>query len=158
MSDPQQCDFLLMRYVPDSFKNEFVNIGVMLLAREGDFADVRFTRNWSRVRCLDPQADIDLLDALETDIRDQLQGTRESRNQLVYRLQETLSTGLQLSQPNALLSDSPPKDLKQLAKTYLEPPKPKRESKIGARQQIVVRMQQAFESAGVWDALNKKIK
>lgn len=147
-----------MRYVPDPFKNEFVNIGIVLLEREGEFADVRFTRNWSRVRCLDPQADTEVLDELEMDIRSQLQSSRESRNQLVYRLQETLSTGLQLSDPNALLSASPQQDLEHLARTYLEGPRPKRDSKLGARQRIVARMQDAFEAAGVWNDLNKKIK
>ncbi|HVH85601.1 MAG TPA: DUF3037 domain-containing protein [Terriglobales bacterium] len=51
-----QCDFLLMRYVPDPFKNEFVDIGVLLLGRDIGYAGVRFTRDWARVRCLDPQA------------------------------------------------------------------------------------------------------
>ena len=56
MDTTTQCDFLLMRYVPDPFKNEFVNIGVLLLGREDQFTDVRFTRDWARVRCADPQA------------------------------------------------------------------------------------------------------
>jgi len=42
LDNATQCDFLLMRYVPDPFKNEFVNIGVVLLARDQDFAGVRF--------------------------------------------------------------------------------------------------------------------
>src|SRR2546423_15723712 len=79
MDNGKQCDFLLMRYVPDPFKNEFVNIGVLLLAREDEFADVRFTRDWTRVRCADPQADIDILEALESDIRHQLQSSAEYR-------------------------------------------------------------------------------
>jgi hypothetical protein len=158
LNNPKQCDFLLMRYVPDPFKNEFVNIGVVLLAREHDFADVQFTRDWSRVRCVDPQADLDVLTDLEKDIRDQLQSNRASRDQLMNRLQETLSTGLQLSEPGALLSESPQHDLQQLARTYLERPRLQRESRLGARQRIVVRMQDAFASAGVWDAMNHKIK
>ena len=68
MDNSTQCDFLLMRYVPDPFKNEFVNIGVLLFTREDDFADVRFTRDWARVRCADPQADVEILEALESDI------------------------------------------------------------------------------------------
>jgi hypothetical protein len=158
LNDPRQCDFLLMRYVPDPFKNEFVSIGVLLLGRDDDFAGVRFTRDWARVRCLDPQADVDVLNSLEEDICDQLGSNPESRKQFVYRLQDTLSTGLQLSQPNALLSDSPQKDLEHLARTYLETERPKRESRLGARQRIVAQMQGAFESAGVWDSLTKKIK
>lgn len=158
MNDPRQCDFLLMRYVPDPFKNEFVNIGVLLLGRDDDFAGVRFTRDWARVRCLDPQADIDVLDSLESDIRNQLESNPEARKQFIYRLHDTLSTGLQLSSPNALLSESPQKDLEHLARTYLERVRPKRESRLGARQRIVAQMQSAFQSAGVWDSLTKKIK
>src|SRR5262249_50744177 len=132
MENATQCDFLLMRYVPDPFKNEFVNVGVLLLGRDDKFAEVRFTRDWARVRCADPQADIDILEALESDIRRQLHSS-ESRKQIIYRLQDTLSNALQLSEPSALLSDSPMQDLERLAQTYLERPKPSRESKLGAR-------------------------
>src|SRR6516162_11858586 len=114
MDNPRQCDFLLMRYVPDPFKNEFVNIGVLLLARDHGFAGVRFTHDWGRVRCLDPEADIDLLEALESDMRARLQEIADSREQFVYRLQDTLSTGLQISEPKALLASSPQRDLEEL--------------------------------------------
>jgi len=158
MESSTQCDFLLMRYVPDPFKNEFVNIGVLLLGRNDNFADVRFTRDWARVRCSDPQADVDILEALESDIRRQLHSSAESRKQIVYRLQDTLSNALQLSQPSAMLSQSPAQDLERLAQTYLERGKPQREARLGARQRIVTEMRMAFETAGVWNALNKKVK
>jgi len=158
MDNATQCDFLLMRYVPDPFKNEFVNIGVLLLGRDSEFADVRFTRDWARVRCADPQADIDILESLESDIRQQLQSSSESRKQIVYRLQDTLSNTLQLSEPSALLSESPTQDLERLAQTYLERAKPQREPRLGARQRIVSEMRSAFEAAGVWGSLNRKIK
>lgn len=158
MDNPTQCDFLLMRYAPDPFKNEFVNIGVMLLERDGEFADVRFTHDWARVRCADPQADVDILEALESDIRHQLQSSSESRKQIVYRLQDTLSNALQLTDPSAVLSQSPKHDLERLAKTYLERAKPQREARLGPRQRIVNEMRNAFEAAGVWNRLNKKIK
>src|SRR5437764_15415044 len=158
MDNATQCDFLLMRYVPDPFKNEFVNIGVLLFTREDDFADVRFTRDWARVRCADPQADVEILEALESDIRQQLQSGSKSREQLVYRLQDTLSNGLQLSESSALLSESPVQDLQRLAQTYLERPKLQREPRLGARQRVFAEMRNAFEAAGVWDAMSKKIK
>ena len=157
LDNARQCDFLLMRYVPDPLKNEFVNIGVLLFARDDAFAGVRFTRDWGRVRCLDPQADVDILEALENDIREQLQSNAESRNQIVHRLQDTLSNGLQITEPKALLSISPEHDLDELAKTYLERVLPKREARPGARQRIVAHMQDAFERAGVWNSINKKI-
>jgi hypothetical protein len=153
----KQCDFLLMRYVPDPFRNEFVNIGVLLFGREDEYAGVRFTRDWARVRCMDPQADIDVLEAIEADLLAQLRKTPDSRQQFLHRMQDTFSTGLQLSELNALVSDAPADDLERLARTYLERPSPKRDSRLGARQRIVRRMQDAFETAGVWDAMLKRI-
>jgi len=157
MSQPHQCDFLLMRYVPDAFRNEFVNIGVMLLSRDLDYADVRFTRDWARVLCMDPAADTDILGALEEDIRNQLRGEKQAAEKFVYRLQDTLSNTLQLSPPNALLSDSPEHELDQLARTYLERPRIKRQAKRGVRQKIFAGMQHAFEDAGVWRVLDKNV-
>ncbi len=41
MGDMKQCDFFLLRYVPDAVKEEFVNFGVVLLERDPQFAEVR---------------------------------------------------------------------------------------------------------------------
>jgi len=119
---------------------------------------VRFTQDWARVRCADPQADVDILQSLEADIRQQLQNSSESRKQIVDRLQDTLSNALPLSQPSGLLSQSPKHDLERLAQTYVERERPQREPRLGARQRIVTEMRNAFEAAGVWDSLTKKIK
>ena len=51
MAERLQCEFSLIRYVPDVVKGEFVNIGVVL--RNAGGAEVRFTRDWARVRCMD---------------------------------------------------------------------------------------------------------
>src|SRR5438093_13726765 len=72
----QPYNAILLRYVPDAVKNEAVNFGVMLIGQDG-FADVRFTRDWARVRCLDPNADIELLSAFEADIRAKLNRSPE---------------------------------------------------------------------------------
>ena len=81
MRERVQCEFFLIRYVPDVVKGEFVNIGVLLReageaaseAGASDRAVVRFTRDWSRVRCMDADADIGLLGALEGEIGSRLQ-------------------------------------------------------------------------------------
>src|SRR5277367_1046920 len=78
IGERMQCEFFLVRYVADRVKGEFVNIGVLL--REAAKVDgqsigpiaVRFTREWSRVRCMDPDADIAALEALEADLGQQL--------------------------------------------------------------------------------------
>jgi hypothetical protein len=57
MPEKTQCRFFVLRYAPDAVKNEFVNVGLVLLPPSGG-AHVRFTRDWSRVLCLDPEADV----------------------------------------------------------------------------------------------------
>ncbi len=63
-----------MRVLPDPVcadvvKGEFTNIGVLLReVGRHDGAVVRFTRDWSRVRCMDADADVSLLEGLEAEI------------------------------------------------------------------------------------------
>ena len=68
MTPRQRCEFSLVRYVPDPVKNEFVNIGVLLRAAGEELSMLRFTRDWGRVRCLDPDADTAMLEALEIEV------------------------------------------------------------------------------------------
>ena len=82
MAELKKLEFFLLRYVPDAVKDEFVNVGLVMLEPGADgagFADVRFTRDWRRVRCLDPQADVEMLEALERDIRGQLGQARDRK-------------------------------------------------------------------------------
>src|ERR1035438_4240191 len=107
MADYKQCEFYLLRYVPDAVKQEFVNVGVAVLEEgEGGFTDVRFTRDWRRVRCLDPEVDVELLESYESELRRLLQsraaeainyrGPMSRREWLLNLLQDGLSNALQI--------------------------------------------------------------
>lgn len=159
MADLKKLEFFLLRYVPDAVKDEFVNVGVVMLEsganREG-FADVRFTRDWRRVRCLDPQADVEMLEALERDIREQLREARD-RELLLRKLDDSFSNLIQVSPTKACLAQEPVKEMETLASLYFEGPK--RGVRLGSseRQQLLRGMRGAFESAGVWASLMKEI-
>src|SRR5271155_3665327 len=94
----RECEFFLVRYVPDPVKNEFVNIGVLLRAtgQGGGETLLRFTRSWSRVRCMDPDADIAALEALEVEIRQKLRESFDLKPILVS-LEDTLSNNVQIT-------------------------------------------------------------
>ena len=91
----RQCEFQLIRYVPDPVKNEFVNIGVVLRASGGGQTELRLTRDWARVRCLDPDADIEMLEALEIEISSRLRNQAAERSAACSGpiLEDTLSNG-----------------------------------------------------------------
>ncbi|HET9839298.1 MAG TPA: DUF3037 domain-containing protein [Candidatus Angelobacter sp.] len=144
-----QCKFFVLRYAPDAVKSEFVNIGLVLLP-PGGAAEVRFTRDWSRVRCLDPQADIDVLEALESDLRDKLREMNGDRDFILRRLQDSFSNALQPSEFQGCLADSPAAEADELARLYLDRPRLRRPRELSTRQAIYQKVRSEFESAGVW--------
>jgi hypothetical protein len=159
MAERKQLEFFLLRYVPDAVKDEFVNIGLVMLepgANGAGFADVRFTRDWRRVRCLDPQADVEMLEALQRDIRVQLAGTHD-REALVRKLQDSMSNVIQLSSTKACLAEAPAEEIEVLAKLYMEAPKQSAARVAAGRQHILGKMREAFEQAGVWKMLTHGI-
>jgi Protein of unknown function (DUF3037) len=159
MADLKQFEFFLLRYVPDAVKGEFVNIGLVMVGAAGEgagFADVRFTQDWRRVRCLDPQADVEMLQAVERDIRGQLQ-TVKDRESLLRKLEDSLSNLIQISSAKACLAKEPVLELASLAAMYLEAPKPGTKREASGRQRILGTMRDAFEQAGVWALLRKEI-
>jgi hypothetical protein len=159
MADKRQLEFFLLRYVPDAVKDEFVNIGVVMIeaaASGAGFADVRFTRDWRRVRCLDPQVDVEMLEALEREIRSQLGEVRE-RGLLLQRLEDSFSNVIQISPTKACLAEEPEKEIQTLASMYFGMPKRIGRETVSARQRILKNMQDAFEQAGVWALMMKAI-
>jgi hypothetical protein len=157
MTAKQQSSFFLLRYVPDAIKNEFVNVGLVLLPEAG-LPEVRFTDDWSRVKCLDAQADLELLQALETDLRDKLREMNGDRDFILRRIQDSFSNAIQPSEFKACLAESPDKEADELARLYLERPRRRAERELSSRQVVRRRMQEEFERAGVWPLLNKDIR
>jgi hypothetical protein len=154
MAEKKHLEFFLLRYVPDAVKDEFVNIGVVMVeggsngADVGRFADVRFTRDWRRVRCLDPQADVEMLEALEREIRGQIADGND-RATLLRRLEDSFSNVIQLSAPKGCLAEDPAREIEVVASMYLETAKVAGKHERSGRQRILGKMRDAWEQAGI---------
>jgi hypothetical protein len=150
------CEFQLLRYVPDAVRNEYVHIGV-ILREQGSHApaEVRFTRDWRRVRCLDPEADTALLEGMESELRKRFQ--EEPEGKLMRLLDESLSLSVQMTAPKAYLAESLPAGMEELMRLYVEPPPREKVSRLRGRAAIQANMRGEFEKAGVWDLLRKQI-
>jgi hypothetical protein len=162
MAERKQCEFRLVRYVPDAVKNEFVNIGVVLRSVQPSSPQmeqnaVRFTRDWSRVRCIDPHADTEMLEALEIEVERRLAGETNGTTPVMAMLEDTLSNALQITEAKAFLAESFIAGLEQLLSLYVESPKRERASRRSGRQAIVQSMRSSFERAGVWTLMRKQI-
>jgi len=159
------CEFFLIRYVPDVVKGEFTNIGVLLreaggnagTVNDADNAIVRFTRDWSRVRCMDADADLGLLESLEAEIAGRLRVMASDPKPVLALLQDTLSNSIQISEARATLAESMAAEMEQLMRMYVEPLKVKTERRRSGRAAIAATMRTEFERAGVWALMRKRI-
>ncbi len=153
----RKCQFQLLRYVPDAVRNEFVHIGVILHEPgTGEPIQVRFTRDWRRVRCLDPEADTEMLEGMESELRRVL--SEEPEGKLKQILSESLSLNVQMTEPKAYLAESMPAGVEELMRLYVEPPARERVSKLRGRSAILAEMRGEFERAGVWELMRKQIR
>jgi hypothetical protein len=166
VSERLPCEFSLIRYVPDVVKGEFANIGVVLRVVGEDgarsaTAAVRFTRDWSRVRCLHPEADVELLESLEAEMGARLEqeaGRNDVAKPLLATLEDSLSNSVQLTEMRGTLAESLPAEMEQLLRMYVEPLKePSQRRKTTGRSAILGRIRVEMERAGVWRLMRKRI-
>src|SRR5580658_1082055 len=160
----RECEFRLLRYVPDAVRNEYVHIGVILREAAAEEqpgrSEVRFTHDWRRVKCLDPDADTALLEGMESELRRRLTDSslhKEHAGKLMRILEESLSLNIQMTEPKAYLAESMPAGMEELMRLYVEPPARERVSRLSGRAAIHAHMRSEFERVGVWDLMRKRI-
>jgi Protein of unknown function (DUF3037) len=157
MGDRRQLEFFLLRYVPDAVKGEFVNFGVMALDQGpngAELIDVRFMKDWGRVLCLDPQADLDVLFALEKEIRQEIGRTKDQLT-LLKKMEDSFSNLVQVSPVMpSLTARTAVSEIEDVARMFLETPKLRRTREPAGRQKILEKMRDEFDKAGVLVLLN----
>ena len=158
MSDRVPCEFFLIRYVPDAVKGEYTNIGVLLReAGRDESARVRFTRDWTRVRCMDADADIGLLEALEGEIDTRLRLGSADSKPVVAVIEDTFSNSIQMTEARACLAENMVTELELMMQLYVEPLRVKQDRQRTGRAVIAGAMRKQFERAGVWALMRKRI-
>ena len=158
MNERVPCEFSLVRYVPDPVKNEFVNIGVMLRdAARPEVAAVRFTRDWTRVRCVDPDADIAMLEAMEDEMRRRLLEANTDAVPLLKTIDDSFSHQIQMTASKACLAENLTAEMEELMRLYVEPRRQKARQAVSGRQAIARSMRMHFEHARVWELMRKRI-
>lgn len=152
MADLQQIEFFLLRYAGNATKGESINLGVVAISpeseRPGEFADVRFIRNWRRLHCFDPLVDSEEVLAIEREIRRDLQDP-ERRNQLLKRVQDSWSNLIRCDALQGCWTESPLLEMERLSALYLETPAGAEKRDLTGRQRILSVMRDELEKAGV---------
>src|SRR5712691_2998697 len=128
----QPCAYHVVRYQPNLIRDEWVNIGVLLL----DPSSGRVRQRWledsadlARLRRMHPAADEDLLLHLPAEFDRQFAGREMDAGAILEKFDETLSNAVQLSPRKGLLARDPGAELERIFREQVEPA---RESRRGA--------------------------
>jgi hypothetical protein len=101
---------------------------------------------------------VEVLQALETDLRDKLREMNGDHDFILRRIQDSFSNAVQTSEFQACLAESPAAEADELARLYLDRPRRRQPSReLGARAAIVARMRTEFENVGVWRLMLKNV-
>src|SRR5579884_2198388 len=120
--------YWVVRYTPNLVRDEWLNVGVLLLDPAHSRFAARFIEEegeFRRVRKLNPDADGDVLRALERHFEATVRGS-ENPAMHMAKLAETLSNVVQLSPERGLLGGDFQSELERLYEQHVAPPPPRK--------------------------------
>jgi hypothetical protein len=114
-------DYAILRVVPQVEREEFINVGVLLLCRQRAFLGARFKVDVPRLLALAPQVDVHAVQAHLEAIRRLVEGNpdagplgRMSQAERFHWLTHPRSTTIQVSPVHSGLCDNPEAALEDL--------------------------------------------
>ena len=121
MKKARRLKFVILRYRPIILNQSFVNIAVLSYEVDtGSFGDARFLNGWEAALRLDPNADIEMLDALKREIQSGWPNV-ERREALLRMLLDSFSNSVQISEEHSCLTNNPLDEMQDLVLRYLSP-------------------------------------
>jgi hypothetical protein len=155
MAAKRQLELLLLRLVPHALRDDFMTVGVVVIG--GEFADVRFTRDWKRVECFAPEIELEHLERLEAVVRGGLKEIR-GRADLLKLLEERFGPEFDVGPVKGIEALDPAAEMSVLTRDYLAPMQTVERARRLGRLGIVGRMEEAFADAGVLGLLQRDIE
>jgi len=159
--------YRVIRYTPNLVRDEWVNIGVLLIDPNSGERRLRLIEGqdeYNRVRRLHPQADETLLRALQEDLESRFEtngknGSRIHWRELLAKWDNTLSNALQLAPPKGVLAHNLDEELERLYSDHVGLQRGSARAGLpGSRASIRWYCAQVFRQARIWDRLEKSVR
>lgn len=159
----QPCAYHVVRYQPNLIRDEWVNIGVLLL----DPASGRVRQRWleepadfARLRRLHPAADEELLLHLPAEFDRQFAGRELDSAAILEKFDQTLSNAVQLSPSKGLLARDPDAELDRIFQEQVEPLREARRGVVEIRTRSDVRARAAdyFRSEKILRLMQRAVR
>jgi len=113
-SNRKACSYYLARYVPNTEREEFINIGLFLYCAEEQFLDCHFLPDIRRIKRFHPQADLEFLRELQSHFEQQIQQHEDNLQGFIKEMEQSLSHLIQLAPARSVLATAPQTQLQQL--------------------------------------------
>ncbi|MBI4464513.1 MAG: DUF3037 domain-containing protein [Acidobacteria bacterium] len=160
----RNCEYFLLRYAPSALRDTSVAIGLFLFEASGILVRCRMTRDWRAVRCLDPQADLALLEGLAEQFERLATEDSDSEGHNLYRklleMQEEFSGAIRIPLPRGVQTTDPEQEFQRLFAEYVDVPRPARPPaslREGTRRWIHARVCDALQRHALSDVLRRDI-
>ena len=152
-----QFELHLLRFLPHPYRDDSVTVGFLLIERNAEFADMRFTRSWKMLQCLAPNMELEWFEMVETEIRQRLRSFRR-RKELLELVDERFGSMISVAPTKGVTTSHPEKEMELLNLMYLTPvPAGQLVQKRVGRVAIVNTMKDAFTKAGVMELIQKDV-
>lgn len=157
MAEKRQLELFLLRFMPHALRDDFVTVGLLLVEKDGGFADLRFTRDWRMLQCVAPDVETEWFELVENEIRGKL-GSLRRREDLLQLVDERFGPSLDVAPPKGVLTEDPAQEMEVLAEMYFAPVgRGERAQARTGRGTIVVAMREAFADAGVLELMQRDV-
>ena len=160
LSDSRVCAYRILRYTPNLVRDEWVNVGVLLFDPQTGTRRLRLIEEpeeFARVRRLHPQADEALLRALRDDFERQFAVKNGGWQQVLEKLDQTLSNALQLAPQKGVLAEDLDAEIERLYADHVAPPRARAGAaeRPGSRGAIRSYCNQIWRQAHLWERIQK---
>lgn len=152
----KECAYLLVQYVPDLVRGEFLNVGLLLHCPVENYLGCLFTDDYRRIKRFHPQADLEYLRELQQDFEQQIDEHGDELEGYIRRLQNSLSNLFQMAAPRTCLLSDPQSEIRDLFARYVGP-RAAGPEKEDTRLHVKQRLTSALVRAGVWERMEKRV-
>jgi DUF3037 family protein len=101
MSESRNVEYCVLRYVPNVLSDKIASIAAIFIDSsdlENGICTMILAPNWRiEAQLLDPDADLEMLEALLTEVRDRLH-SKQQRGEMIRELEDSFSNIVQVSQ------------------------------------------------------------
>ena len=120
MAKKREFELHLLRFLPHPLRDDFVTVGLLMLERDGGFAELRFIRDWKILQWMAPDVETEWFQSVENEILRRL-GSLHRREDLMQLVNDKFGTMIDVAPTKRVQAENPAEEMEVLTSMYLVP-------------------------------------